>query len=131
MESKDALEQRLWNRNQELFTPELDLVLLDTTNTYVHGRTRGRFAQFGPSKEKRFDRRLVSIGLLATRDGVPIGHEVFRGTMGDPEAFVKMLHAPGIAAQRGGVIVIEACPLARQAGVLDAAFDSKATTTVT
>lgn len=105
VESKDALEQRLWNRNQELFAPELDLVLLDTTNTYVHGRTRGRLAQFGPSKEKRFDRRLVSIGLLATRYGVPIGHEVFRGNMGDPEAFVTMLEALKTRFRIGRVVI--------------------------
>ena len=66
---------------------------MDTTNTYFEGPTLGKLAQFGPSKQKRFDRRLVSIGLLATRDGVPIGHEVFPGNMGDVDAFRAMLIA--------------------------------------
>jgi len=90
-DAKDELEKRLWNRTQELFAPEVDLVLLDTTNSYFHGPTRGQLAQFGPSKEKRFDRRLVSIGLLATRDAVPIGHDVYAGNTGDTVAFSAMV----------------------------------------
>jgi hypothetical protein len=54
VEHQDDLEQRLWNRTQALFAPAVDLVLLDTTNTYVHGRTVGTLAQYGKSKEKRY-----------------------------------------------------------------------------
>jgi hypothetical protein len=79
---KERLEKILWNRNQELFAPEIDLVLMDTTNTYFTGPTIGTLAQFGKSKEKRYDRRLVSIGPSAqfallrwtlTGDGPPSG----------------------------------------------------------
>ena len=90
---KEQLEQILWNRNQELFAPEIDLVLMDTTNIYFTGRTLGTLAQFGKSKEKRYDRRLVSIGLLATKQGVPIGYEVFPGNTSDVEAFREMRRA--------------------------------------
>ena len=86
-EHKDAIEQRLWNRTQELFAPVLDLVLMDTTNTYFHGETRGDLAQYGKGKDKRYDRRLVAVGLLVTREGIPMGHEVFPGNISDTEAF--------------------------------------------
>ena len=87
---KEQLEKILWNRNQELFAPEIDLVLMDTTNTYFMGPTLGTLAQFGRSKEKQYHRRLVSIGLLATRQGVPIGYEVFPGNTSDVQAFREM-----------------------------------------
>ncbi|MDA8346613.1 MAG: IS1634 family transposase [Thermaerobacter sp.] len=90
-EQKDVIEQALWNRTQQLFAPVLDLVLMDTTNTYFHGQTRGALAQYGKSKEKRYDRRLISVGLLVTRDGVPMGHEVFPGNLHDAKAFVALL----------------------------------------
>jgi len=90
-EHKTLLEKTLWNRTQELFAPKVDLVLMDTTNTYFHGKTRGTLPRYGKSKEKRYDRPLVSIGLLATRDGVPIGHEVFPGNTHDAKAFTQML----------------------------------------
>ena len=90
-EHKTTVEKTLWNRTQELFAPQVDLVLMDTTNAYFHGATRGTLARYGKSKEKRYDRPLVSIGLLATRDGVPIGHQVFPGNLHDAKAFKEML----------------------------------------
>jgi len=90
-EQKTTVEKTLWNRTQELFAPQVDLVLMDTTNSYFHGATRGALAHYGKSKEKRYDRPLVSIGLLAARDGVPIGHQVFPGNLHDAKAFKEML----------------------------------------
>jgi len=88
---KDALEKRLWDNTRSLFEPAVDLVLVDTTNTYVEGDTRGDLAQFGKSKEKRYDRRLLSVGVLVTKDGVPIGHEVFPGNLHDTRAFTALI----------------------------------------
>ena len=90
-DAHESLERAVWTQVRSMFHPNVDLVLMDTTNTYVHGPTRGKLAQSGKSKEKRYDRRLVSVGLLVTRDGVPIGHEVFPGNTHDARAFEKML----------------------------------------
>jgi hypothetical protein len=90
-ENHAALEQVVWKNARDLLRPTVDLVLADTTNTYFHGTTRGSLAQFGKSKERRYDRRLVSLGLLVTRDGIPIGQEVFPGNTHDAVAFRQML----------------------------------------
>lgn len=82
-QTKDALEQTLWHKTRGLFNPAVDLVLVDTTNTTVEGQTRGELAQFGKSKDKRCDRRLLSIGVLVTGAGIPIGHQVFPGNLHD------------------------------------------------
>jgi hypothetical protein len=104
-EVKEPLEAALWARTRTLFSPPLDLVLMDTTNTYVQGVTRGRLAQFGHSKDKRFDRRLISVGVLVTRDGVPIGHEVFPGNTHDAKAFREMLQTLKRRVDLGRVIL--------------------------
>ena len=92
-EHKETIEADLWNRTLDLFALDLDLVLMDTTNVYFHGETAGDLAQFGHSKEKRFDKRLVSIALLVTKEGIPIGHEVLPGNTHDSVAFRKGLDA--------------------------------------
>ncbi|MHB1506020.1 MAG: IS1634 family transposase, partial [Sulfobacillus sp.] len=89
--SKDALEQTLWQKTRGLFNPAVDLVLVDTTNTYVEGETRGDLAQFGKSKDRRYDRRLLSIGVLVTGAGIPIGHQVFPGNLHDARAFTQLV----------------------------------------
>ncbi len=55
-----------------------------------HGAHARHAGKYGKSKEKRYDRRPVSIGLLATKQGVPIGYEVFPGNTSDVEAFRAM-----------------------------------------
>ena len=92
-ERKDALEKMLWDRTRSLFDPTVDLVLVDTTNTYVEGDTIGDLAQFGKSKEGRYNKRLLSIGTLVSKDGIPIGHEVFAGNLHDTRAFTKLIES--------------------------------------
>lgn len=92
-ETKDALEKNLWEKTRSPFSSSVDLVLADTTNTYVEGETRGDLAQFGKSKDKRYDRRLLSIGTLVTGEAIPIGHEVFPGNLHDTKAFKHLIEA--------------------------------------
>src|SRR5579875_442768 len=88
---KDGLEAELWERRRRLFSSDVDLVLVDTTNTYVEGATKGRLAQFGKGKDKRYDKRLITLGVMVTKEGVPIGHEVFPGNTADSRAFTVLL----------------------------------------
>lgn len=66
---------RVW----DLFNLKLDLVLWDTTTTYFEGRAAEGFADCGFPKDKRPDRVQIMIGVLVSRDGFPIAHEVFPG----------------------------------------------------
>jgi len=57
---KNALEQYLSFRTNELFDIEDKIMLYDLTNTYFEGRKTGSaLAKFGRSKEKRSDAKLV------------------------------------------------------------------------
>jgi hypothetical protein len=85
------IERTQWARVRTIWNPSVDLVLVDTTNTYVHGGEHASLAQYGKSKDKRYDRKIVSVGILVTRDGVPIGHEVFPGNTHDAKAFTQLL----------------------------------------
>ena len=48
---------------------------------------------YGFSKEKRFDLKQVIVGVLMTRDGIPIGHEVYPGNTNDINAFREMIRS--------------------------------------
>ena len=85
------IERTQWGRVRTIWNPSLDLVLVDTTNTYLYGGKRASLAQYGKSKEKRYDKKIVSVGLMVTRDGVPIGHEVFPGNTHDAKAFTALM----------------------------------------
>ena len=87
VEHKSEFEQALYGRVWDLFNLNLDLLLWDTTSTYFEGRAAEGFAEFGFSKDKRPDRVQVMIGVLVSRDGFPIAHEVFPGNTADVDTF--------------------------------------------
>jgi transposase len=81
---KDALEEHLKERLGTLFQLDYDLLLYDVTTTYFEGQAgRNPLAQRGYSRDHRPDCLQVCIGLVVTRDGYPLGYEVFTGNRHD------------------------------------------------
>jgi transposase len=81
---KRALEVHLKKRIGELFTLDFDLLLYDVTSTYFEGQAAGNpMAKRGYSRDHRPDCKQVCIGLVVTRDGFPLGYEVFDGNKVD------------------------------------------------
>lgn len=81
---KADLEAHLKHRYGELFVLDFDLLLYDVTSTYFEGAAkRNPMAQRGYSRDKRSDCKQVCIGLVVTRDGFPLGYEVFDGNRTD------------------------------------------------
>lgn len=81
---KDALETHLKDRLGTLFTLEYDILLYDVTSTYFEGQANGNSqAARGYSRDHRPDCKQVCIGLVVSRDGFPLGYEVFAGNRRD------------------------------------------------
>jgi hypothetical protein len=77
---KRALEGYLKNKLGELFDLEYDLFLYDLTSTYFEGLAPGNpQARYGHSSDKRSDCKQVLVALVVTREGLPLGYEVFDG----------------------------------------------------
>ncbi len=81
---KQALETHLKERLGALFDLDYELLLYDVTSTYFEGQARGNgLARRGYSRDHRGDCKQVCVGLVVTRDGVPLGYEVFAGNRTD------------------------------------------------
>lgn len=85
-EFKDRVEEELFFNVRNIFNLKLDLVFWDTTTTYFEGQGP-EMAQEGYSKDHRPDKRQVVIGVLMTKDGFPVAHQVFPGNTADIETF--------------------------------------------
>lgn len=90
-EHKEEIEEALFTRVRDLFNLELDLFLWDTTSTYFEGVSDGDLARYGFSKDSRPDRMQVVIGLLMTKEGIPVAHHVFPGNTNDVDTFKEAL----------------------------------------
>lgn len=81
---KESLEAHLKGRYGELFKIEYDLLLYDVTSTYFEGEALGNpQAKRGYSRDKRPDCKQVCIALVVTKEGMPLGYEVFDGNRRD------------------------------------------------
>lgn len=81
---KVELEKHLKERLGELFSLEYDLLLYDVTSTYFEGGSAANpQAQRGYSRDHRPDCKQVCIALVVSREGIPLGYEVFAGNRND------------------------------------------------
>jgi len=81
---KEAIEVHLKARLGELFALDYDLLLYDVTSTYFEGLAEGnRLAARGYSRDHRPDCKQVCIALVVTREGIPLGYELFAGNRTD------------------------------------------------
>ena len=101
---KAALEQHLVARLGELFALDYDLLLYDVTSVYFEGlAVANPLAQRGHSRDHRPDCKQVCLALVVTREGMPVGYEVFAGNRTDVttvEEIVEAMEARYGLAQR-------------------------------
>ena len=83
---KETIEESLFNRNCNLFALNVDLVLFDTTLVHFEGHGPEDLATLGRPGNYP-DCVKVLVGLILTRDGFPIAHQVFPGNTADIKAF--------------------------------------------
>ena len=84
LEHKAALFQHLRERWQDLFQAQFDVLLYDLTSTYIEGQGEEiSKAQYGYSRDQRFDCKQVVIALVITPEGFPLAYEVMEGNTAD------------------------------------------------
>jgi transposase len=72
----------------------VDMVFYDITSSYFEGDksvTDDDIRRYGYSRDHREDRRQVVIGMVVTRDGIPLCHHVFAGNTADKTTVARVI----------------------------------------
>ena len=94
LKQKDAIEKHLKEQFTTLFDAQYELLLYDVTSTYFEGEANANpQARRGHSRDKRSDCKQVCIGLVVTREGLPVGYEVFEGNRHDSKTLQEIIEA--------------------------------------
>lgn len=89
---KDALEEHLKERFGKLFGIQYNLLLYDVTSTYFEGEAnKNPQAKRGYSRDHRSDCKQVCIALIITKEGIPLGYEVFEGNRKDSTTLEEII----------------------------------------
>ncbi len=89
---KDALCRHLQDRYGDLFGETFDFLFYDITSTYFEGMAMGNpQAKRGYSRDSRPDCPQVCIGLVTSREGLPLAFEIFDGNRADVTTTEEMV----------------------------------------
>jgi transposase len=88
---KEAIEKHLVKRLGELFDLDYDLLLYDVTSTYFEGVADPSIAKRGYSRDHRPDCVQINIALVVSREGMPLGYEIFAGHTTDVSTVPQMV----------------------------------------
>ena len=89
---RSVIEAALVERERSLFNLDATIYLYDLTSTYFEGQcVRNAKAKRGYSRDHRPDCKQVVVGLVVSREGFPITHEVFAGNAQDRTTLAAML----------------------------------------
>ena len=95
IEHKESVEKKLFDRQRDLFNQSVDVVLFDTTTLVYYGKgpedEHEELLAKGFSKAHRGDLNQVVVGVLVSKEGIPLGHEVFAGNKNDVTCFKEII----------------------------------------
>jgi len=109
---KQALEQHLSVRTNELFDIQDKIMLYDLTNTYFEGRKQGsKLAKYGRSKEKRNDAKIVVLAMVVNPEGFIKYSSILEGNIADSktlEGMINELRIKTSSSTKKALVVIDA-----------------------
>lgn len=108
---KDSLEKHLSQKTNELFDLQDKIIIYDLTNTYFEGQKRNsKLAQFGRSKEKRGDCKLVVLAMVVNVEGFIKYSNIFEGNMSDSGSLPKIIDALRMqtSTEKRAIVVLDA-----------------------
>jgi hypothetical protein len=109
---KEAIENYLSRKTNELFDLEDKIILYDLTNTYFEGEKRqSQKARHGRSKEKRTDCPLFVLALVVNTEGFIKYSAIYEGNRGDSTTLCEMIDKLRLSTSESAkkaVVVIDA-----------------------
>lgn len=88
---RDRIEVELFKKQIDLFHQKVDLVFYDITSSYFEGMGP-EIAKKGHSSDKRADCNQILLALAITKDGIPIGHEVYAGNKKHSRTVIELVN---------------------------------------
>lgn len=92
--ARPEIDDSFYSNVKNLFSDRNKIVIYDLTNMYFEGQMQGsEKAEFGRSKQKRNDRRLIGLALSIDSLGFVRHSQFYTGNISEPETFSDLIEA--------------------------------------
>jgi transposase len=76
---------------KSLFNDKIDVIFYDATTLYFESFDEDELRQKGYSNDMKFNQTQILLTIFATKEGVPIGYDIFEGSFYEGHSLVKTL----------------------------------------
>ena len=90
---KESLEKEIMDVAKKEFSFDFSFVLYDVTTLYFESFEDYDFQTPGFSKDHKANQPQVVVGLITTRDGLPLSYQVWKGNTFEGKTFIPILKA--------------------------------------
>jgi hypothetical protein len=80
-----------WHHSKSLFTEDIRIMFYDCTTLYFESFTEDELRCFGYSKDHKFNQGQVLLALMVTKEGLPVGYDLFPGNMYEGDTFKQAI----------------------------------------
>jgi hypothetical protein len=87
----NQLQDICWQHSKGLFTEEIKVMFYDCTTLYFESFTEDELRSFGYSKDHKFNQGQLLLALMVTKEGLPVGYDVFAGNMYEGNTFKEAI----------------------------------------
>lgn len=88
---KDRIEQITFAHSPAMMHGCIDVVFYDISTLYFEASDEDDLRRTGFSKDGKFDCPQILLGLLITREGLPVSYEIFEGDLSEKKTFIPLL----------------------------------------
>lgn len=88
---KDVVEDITFAHSATTMGGCIDVVFYDVSTLFFEAADEDDLRRTGYSKDGKFDCPQILLGLLVTREGLPISYEIFEGNLSEKKTFIPLL----------------------------------------
>ena len=90
-EAIERLKKISYANTKQLFGERIDVIFYDCTTLYFEAFEEDELREKGFSKDKKFNEVQVLLALMVTRDGLPVGYNLYEGGMYEGHTLIPAL----------------------------------------
>ncbi|MEY3415121.1 MAG: hypothetical protein RLZZ418_353, partial [Pseudomonadota bacterium] len=89
----ESIKKHVWNNSKKLLgTEAIKIMFYDLTTIYFEANSRSELKEFGYSKDGKSQHVQISLALIVSQDGIPIGYEIFKGNSFEGATLIPTLN---------------------------------------
>ena len=88
----DTLKKITFQKTCSLLPEPVDILLFDVTTLYLESVTTDELRNFGYSKDCRFNTTQLVLALATTKEGLPVGYELFAGNTAEVTTLISCIN---------------------------------------